>query len=162
MLKQVYKVIAAALCVLVAFSGCALRKTEGSDEEVFKHKQEIEYVIGDETNTAFVDKCKELIKAAYAPESQSEFNHIQGKYKDIATELCLQQLTKVDNKLTGDDFGNTLTFNMVRYGYAKHQSDGVKRIFMDVTVQKGQLSWNIDIELDINNELNKVDNIDVW
>lgn len=162
MSKRVYRVSILALSILVTFCGCTLNKVKSSDDEVFKHKQEIEYVIGDETNKAFVEKCKEMIKAVYAPESQSEFNHIQSKYMDIATEICLQQLTSVDNKLTGDDFGNTIDFNRIRYGYAKHQADGVKRVFMDVTVHKGQLAWNVNIELDINSELNKIDNIDVW
>lgn len=159
MLKQVCSVLCATAITLVAVCGCTPKMSE---EEINNHKKEIEYIIGEETTTEFINRCKWMIKASYAPESQSEFNHIQSKYNDIATELCLRQLSKSDTRLTGSDFNNTIVFNKVRYGYAKHQQDGIKRVYMNITVGKDNLSWDINIELDVNPELNKVDNIDVW
>lgn len=118
--------------------------------------------IGDCLAYDFIDECKRAIKASYAPIDKEEYDSIPKEFSGIMTDACINQLYDKGVELTGEDFNNTLKFNVVRYGFKQHQSDEKRRIYMNITVSNSSIHWDINIELLINDDIGKIDNIDVW
>lgn len=151
--------IIVAVLILVVGLNCLLNLHKSTPENV---GYSAEYKIGDYTVNEFLERCKKMIKSAYAPESLEEYIGITEEYKDIATELCLNQLCKDDVELSGVDFNNTVEIKDTIYGYKYHQDNQKDKVYMELEVTQGSLSWDINIELEVNGEINKIDNINVW
>ena len=165
MLKRVFSLLL-ALTILVAFCGCTNSKQKDAVEvktlKVDTKLTENEYNIGDKTVYEFMEKCKKLIKAVYAPEDASEFESITDDYSDIINSVCLQQLIKTDTEMTGLDYGNDIVFKSEKYGYGKHQEDGKRKLLYNIAVSQSDLTWEVFIELSIDEETGKINDNDIW
>lgn len=163
MLKQVFKVILCTFLVLVIFAGCTSKEySNDAVEEVKESAVESEYKIGTKTVPEFLDRCREFIEAVYAPKDAKEFKGVASEYEDIVSNVCAKQLTKTSVELTGVDFSNTIKFNSEKYGYSQHQEDGNRKILYNIDVSQSGLTWNIFIELNIDETSGKIYDINVW
>ena len=165
MLKRVSSILL-ALTILVALCGCTESKTQDAVEvktlKVDNKLTENEYNIGDKTVYQFMEKCRNLIKAVYAPEDAGEFESITSEYSDIINSVCLQQLLKTDTEMTGLDYGNDIVFKSEKYGYGKHQEDGRRKLLYNIAVSQNDLTWEVFIELSIDENTGKIYDIDIW
>ena len=154
------------LAVLVTLCACTPSNEKNTEEvqtlKVDTKMTENEYNIGDKTVYEFMEQCRNLIKAVYAPEDANEFNSITEDYSDIINSVCLQQLIKTDTEMTGVDFGNDIVFKSEKYGYGKHQEDGKRKLLYNVAVTQVDLTWEVFIELSIDESTGKICDIDIW
>lgn len=157
-----FRRIALVGLIVTLLSGCSTVIVDDGAEKLYYDSIKSSNDIGGIKAVTYVERCKELIKSVYAPESRDEFNSIRDNYSDIVTESCLKQLCTVSSKLVDSDFNNTVEFNSVRYGYPSHTEDERKRIYMNIYVKKDSLTWRLNVELSINDESNKVYDVDVW
>lgn len=165
MLKRVFNIVV-ALSILVAMCGCTKDSAKDAVEvetlKVDNKLTENEYNIGDRTVYQFMEECKNLIKAVYAPNDAHEFESIAENYSDIINSVCLQQLIKTDSEMTGLDYGNDIVFKSEKYGYGKHQEDGKRKLLYNIAVSQNDLTWEVFIELSIDETTGKINDIDIW
>ena len=159
--KWVYKnVIELTVLISIAFIGCNTMLNTYTTHSGNLYGDG--YKIGKYSIDEFIQRCSNLVVSSYAPKSIEEYTGIVEEYKDIATVICLEQLSNSSVELTGKDFNNTLSFNNIMYGYKGHQDNGKDKVYFNITVAQEDLSWIVNVEFEIDGENGKIDNINVW